>query len=305
MRHLTLDGDELPRGKGGDPAMALKSHSALCATLAMLFCCVGTREQKTLAVEGPRPVADAISALEQQYGVLVSYEDARYVNSGDVADVTDQVARDLDKYPPGQGPRILAPRTHRLAIQYSVDANGKPQDVPSILQAIIDAEAKVGTVFELRDLNGSYAVVPKRTRGLDGMLHDETPVLDARIDLPDVDRSAAELLEAICSAVSKVTSMQVENGMVPMNFFLQTRVRRGASNDVARDVLRSSFLQIGGSRLVWSLLYDPGDKAYALNVHFVPDRTTQAKEYELAKPRLRREQSPFVRPKARQGADGG
>src|ERR1051326_6000590 len=79
----------------------------------------GTNQMK-LSVEDPRPVAKAIEMLEEKYGWVITYEDPRYVHESEIADVTLKVRRVLDKYKPGEAPKVLIARGGVLEFTYDV-----------------------------------------------------------------------------------------------------------------------------------------------------------------------------------------
>src|SRR5438128_1413597 len=62
-------------------------------------------EKVKISVEDPRPLATAITMLEARFRWIITYEDPRYTNLGDISDVTERVRRDLDKYKPGKAPK--------------------------------------------------------------------------------------------------------------------------------------------------------------------------------------------------------
>src|SRR5262245_60382762 len=61
-----------------------------------------------ISVNDQRPVALAAETLEKKYGWIITYEDPPY-NESELVDVTDKVRRDLDKFKPGQAPRVFIP----------------------------------------------------------------------------------------------------------------------------------------------------------------------------------------------------
>jgi hypothetical protein len=257
------------------------SHSSLrVATflIAGLAAAWASRAAGTeLVFESPRPLADALRDLESRYGIAISYEDPRYRFAGDIEDATTSVRRDLDKFPPGQAPRVLGPRIHRVAF----DDVG---DLVSAIQSLIREESRTSLVFELRTLDGGLAVVPSRIRAADGSSKAETPVLDAKVQLADGERNAVDLLEEICAAVTAVTGTPVKLGVFPRKMLAGIRIRRGASNEPAREVLRS-VLAVTGESLSWRLFYDVTDADFALNIHVVPNRSVPQRK--LQSPRSR------------------
>ena len=108
-------------------------------------------------------------------------------------------------------------------------------------------------------------------------------MLDAMISISTEERTGSEKLKGICKAISQATKTRVTIGIFPTNLFLQYRDREGAERERARDVLAKQLERVssGGrnpawqANLSWRLLYDPGEKAYALNIYDVPLRQTR------------------------------
>src|SRR5262245_50324575 len=65
-----------------------------------------------------RPVAFAAKMLEETYGWIITYEDPPYANADDLVDVTETVRRDLDKYKPGEAPKVFAPKGGSFAFEF-------------------------------------------------------------------------------------------------------------------------------------------------------------------------------------------
>src|SRR5258708_37994851 len=85
--------------------------------------------QATLIVDGPRPMDSAAITLAEQFGMNVSVEDRPYLFRDDVKDVTPEVART-----PIPSRRVLVPRGGRLALEFSVRADGFPDDVRGLIK---------------------------------------------------------------------------------------------------------------------------------------------------------------------------
>jgi hypothetical protein len=79
-----------------------------------------------LALDDPRPLAQAVLELEAQFGLLITYEDPAYAFKGDISDVTATVRRDLDKYQPGEAPRVLVPKGGRFVFSYDASQTHDP-----------------------------------------------------------------------------------------------------------------------------------------------------------------------------------
>jgi hypothetical protein len=224
-----------------------------------------------LSVQDPRPLAKAIKMLEGKYGWVITYEDPRYVHPSEIADVTNTVRKDLYKYRPGEAPRVLVPKGGALSIQYDVMSDtGFPIDREAVLRQLLDANSANGNAgrFRLEKTGEVLHVIPTASKISEETFAEQESVLDAVITLPEQERSSAQTLEAICAAVSDATHTHVGVGTIPLNRFLQHRDQKGTYGETARDVLLK-LLERTGTNLTWRLLYDPGLKVYALNIHEV------------------------------------
>src|SRR5215470_14748668 len=120
---------------------------AICAVAVALGNC-GAQERVTkahLSVQDARPLAKAIEVLEGHYGLVITYEDPRYAHSSEISDVTLSVRRDLDKFKPGEAPRVLIPKGGTLALDYDVVSDaGRPGIRRAVVQELLRAYAASG-----------------------------------------------------------------------------------------------------------------------------------------------------------------
>lgn len=238
--------------------MNTNRSSILLAMLAMSGSPVWGQSSVNLSVNGSRPVAAAVESLEQKYGYVITYEDPRYVNEGEIADVTEKVRKDLDQYPPGKAPRVLIPKGGKINISYNLSANGKPEDPAGLIQSILNAGG--ANAFRFWQDPNAFHVVPA----------SDSAVLDAKISLVEQERSGVEAVLAICDAVSRATNTTVAIGSVPNNLLFKGHTRRGAVNENAREVLGSVLADVG-KNISWQLFHDPGLNKFVLNLHVVSD----------------------------------
>jgi hypothetical protein len=226
-----------------------------------------------LSVNDPRPVALAAETLEKKYGWIITYEDPPYVHESEFVDVTEKVRRDLDKFKPGQAPKVFIPKGGDLAFEYSIDpATKRPADSAVVVQELLDAYAIAGNpgVFRLDRDGVRLHIVASGVKGKDGALVSHRPVLDAPITVPAQKRNGLELLEAFCSALSQASGTKVVLGSAPLNLFHRYQTESGAKDQRANDFLSNELDRVTNKRkLSWQLLYDPGTKIYFLNVHVV------------------------------------
>jgi hypothetical protein len=252
--------------------------SLVTRTTAMLATGFGRQKlqgatKDTLSVDDPRPVAEAITVLEARFRWIITYEDPRYIYAGDISDVTEKVRKDLYKYRPGEVPRVLIPKGGKFNFEYDVirDTNGR-SDPGVILQRLLDAYAASGSSarFRMESTDKSIHIIPTGAKDISGKLAPQKSVLDAVITLPVKDRTGLQALEDLCVAVSRATQMRVVVGTIPIGLFIEHKDQHGVAGRKAREALAQLLERMGnGTNLSWQLLYDPGMKMYALNIHGV------------------------------------
>lgn len=200
-----------------------------------------------LSVEDGRPVAEAILKLEAKYGWAITYEDPRYVHDSEIADVTLKVRRDLDRYKPGEAPKVLVPKGGVLEFTYDVAPDTKlPTNPAMVVQRLLDAQAASGNGgrFRLETSGQIMHVIPTAIKNGEGVLVPQGSILDTIISLPAEERTVYQKVESICAAISRAANIRVELGTIPTNLFYQHRDQQGAASQRARDVLVSTFATI-------------------------------------------------------------
>jgi hypothetical protein len=230
-----------------------------------------------LSVTDPRPLAKAGELFERRYGIPVSYEDVAYVYDGDVIDQTDP---DYKKTHPNI--RALIPRGGAVTIRGQAGAVvPTPREASLVLQTALDDHARANNPGEFALLQNSdgLVIVPSSSRDANGILAPDHSPLETNISFLQVQRTALEALESICSAVTGASGKKVVVGTTPFRSLSgQMVVKVGAVNEQARSVLFRALAGIQPTdprtkapsiKLAWQLLYDPGERMYALNVHQV------------------------------------
>ena len=227
-----------------------------------------------LTVDDGRPVAEAAAELEKRYGWVITYEDPIYVNDRQIADVTLQVRRDLDKYKPGEAPKVLVPKAGKLSISFNVQSDtGRPVNAaPAIVRQLLNSNDCAGYAGRFRlKMNGEIMhIIPTAYKSKSGALVRQQAVFDSVITIPSQDRTVLQSLELLCDAISRPTVVKVVLGTIPQNLFYHSRSRVGAKRETARDFLVRLLGTANTTvRLSWQLFYGPGMRFYALNIHAV------------------------------------
>lgn len=251
---------------------ALVALSAMCASA---FAADSDRTRVQIAggrtiidVDRARPLAEAVMALIDWSAQPISYEDPRYAYEADLEDITERVRKDLAKYPPGQPPKVIAPRGGKLSV------SSASNDVAAILDQLVQAENSSGrgARFRVERREEFLHVVPTDARDRDGNWAPHPSVLDVPISLEAKDRTDYEMVEAICNAVTAAGDVQILLGIGLWGGISSTsgpqRYRLGAESEPARDVLIRALKTLAPDRtlLTWVLFYEPGHSRYWLSL---------------------------------------
>jgi hypothetical protein len=232
----------------------------------------GQTKAVLFSVTGPRALDEAAERFETRYGIPVSYEDANYAYEGDL---DDQTAPEWAKSHPG-GRRALIPKSGSLTFRADPQLRvNSAQDAMPLLQSLLDAHKKAGYPGEFKLIpNGDgVVIVPAAVKNAAGILLPDQSILETKISLPAVQRSAAETLDAICEAIKTNSGENIGVGTSSFHQGLQPgySMTIGADNEPARTVLERALdpSHVGPTKTSWSLRYAPDLKMYALNLRQV------------------------------------
>ena len=214
-----------------------------------------------VAVEDARPLARAIDEIEQRFGWTVTYEDPPYENANEIEDVTERVRRDGKAYP-----RVIVPRGGAFRFTYPPPYDtGAPRHPGHVLDALLSQYEASGNpgAFRLLADEHWFHVVPRAVLDVNGLQRDHASVLETSIEVDPGERSLSQAVDAIAAQIT-ARGTPVTVGSLPINLFLQTRVRIDGRRDSARAILRRA-LAVARLPVTWRLYYDPGIRKYVLN----------------------------------------
>ncbi len=239
----------------------------------ILILAVATRAQseRTLLIEGPRPLAKAADELEHKHGMLITYEDPDYAYVNDYDDLTAPEKR-------GVARAALFPRAGRLEVLYNV-AEGKQnvEDPKSLLSALILDHVNRGNpgIFRISEEGEVYHLIPSEVRDRTGAMKPVGSILDATISIPAYDRTLIDAVNEVCRAVNSASSSNLLVGAYPVNLLHQRKTIRGAAKTSAREVLMSMFRD-AQKNLVWRI-YWIGPGRFVLNIAVPVIETTNVR----------------------------
>ena len=194
---------------------------------------------KGIAVTAPRPLWDAINALEAAAGGTVNYEDVPYENPADVQDYSTPAQRAAQP----QGWQLLGPVTGTVTAEIPVPANGAVTandllyDVNLLLASY--RQNHLPGDFQVEQANGMLYVMATKVLGANGVVRTVTSPMLTVITIPTADRSVVGTVQAIFDAVGKATGLRI--GVATLPFWPSQRVAFGATAEVARDALARLF----------------------------------------------------------------
>ena len=249
--------------------------AALAAIAASSLSSDAQERTEKISVDDARPVAAAIELLAKRYNRAITYEDPRYLYEGDIKDVTREVRKDLDRYPPGKAPRVLVPRGGQLAFTYRVsdDAGGQPADWEAALDSLLTAQAaRGGPRFRLEHHADVDHVIPAASRDASGRWVAAEPILDVSITIPEQQLSRLAIVEAVAKAIGEAAHVQLGIGTClgcgPHSLAPDPTFAFGVSNERGRDVLWR-VLQEWRAGAAWRIFEDPQRGLYLLNVFYL------------------------------------
>ncbi len=211
---------------------------------------------------GPRPLLQAVDALQAKYGWIVDYEDPRYPR-----EISGSSAQ-----PPIPLRRHANAETN-VEEGFSVKFNVGPTpdsrpDEHMVLALLVDAnnQGNAAGEFELRqEREGSFALVGVGIRDPQGESSGQHPILDTTITLASERRSVAETIALICHKLSRQRQISVTINGLAQSLAGREPVAVGGTEVPARALL-SRVLAASGSNLYWRLLYDSESQSYQLTI---------------------------------------
>ena len=229
-------GAPMSRDQGGQPSLPLASLPR------------GVRESQpgTFIVTSSRPLEVAAQLLTRKLGVPVAFEEAAWLS-----------------------PRDLALVRQDSTVSVTIPPN--VQNKANVIQAVLDSHRtnRNPGEFKLVRFGGDgLGIVADFAEDEKSTVVRQVNPLDLRISFSEEDRTINDTITLIYSEIKKVSGPRrisiVTVGQMPTSFYVE-RVRVGASDEVAREVLvkvlRSSRQ---ASRQIWSLRFDPPTKNYGM-----------------------------------------
>jgi len=211
-----------------------------------------------LAAASAQPPAEATIAIgalmADRFGVLVNTEDPFRRPPSDTKDITAEVSRS-----PNPTHRVVVPRGAAIAVVFQLKPDGKPADVPRMLQDLADAaNRKLPYAYKVRSDGDTFAIVPTRAQANSGRVEPAEPLLDRKVTIPEGVRAIHESAQLMTNALSAGTGSTVtccQTGVAGVPWGL-TKIAFAAQDESARRVLRR-LIRAEYPNMVWRQRCDP------------------------------------------------
>jgi hypothetical protein len=218
-------------------------------------------EEGRYSVTDPRPLEIAAMLLQQKLGVPISYEETAWVYPGDLANASTLPGNEKMR---GTGP--LVPRMTTLNLTIPTTSSVLAAVVPeTLVQQAIDSHRAYGNPGDFKVVrfgDGELSVVIDKATTKEGRLVTQTAPLDTRISFPEAERSLLDTLNLISKNVAAKGQVQLLLGpTVPPRYFVEKKIRVGAQDEPARNVLARTLRIPGNTKLSWHVTSAPASTA--------------------------------------------
>lgn len=224
------------------------------------------RNSATITANDARPLAQALTALSEEYAWVVDFEDPPYYSRYDLVDDTD--AKWRAAHPTAKGVTAIAGDSFQSQFPENSNAGSLPNEEEHILDIIVtdyNASANPGRFRVVNEGDGRFAIVGISVKGDNGQDQPVNPILDTLISIPRDTRDAYTAIETILNALTVKSGTKVAPFTVPANALTHSQVTVGGQNIPAR-VLLLQTLSAAKLKLYWRLYYDHDVNMYGFSL---------------------------------------
>lgn len=220
----------------------------------------------TIAANDARPLAQALTALSEEYAWAVDFEDPPYYSKYDLVDDTD--AKWRAAHPTAKGVTAISGASFQSQFPENPNAASSPEQEEHILNTVVsdyNASANPGRFRVVNEGEGRFAIVGISVKGDNGQDQPVNPILDTLISVPTDTRDAYTTIETILNALTVKSGTKVAPFTVPTNALAHSQVTVGGQNIPAR-VLLLQTLSAAKLKLYWRLYYDHDVNIYGFSL---------------------------------------
>jgi hypothetical protein len=206
------------------------------------------RQDGVFDVTDPRPLQQAAELLQRKLGVPISYEDPVWASSRDTVQASKLPGNQelLARHPNWKG--NLVPRGGRVTVVVPTTPQVKESNPAYVIEAVLstdDARGNSGQFTLVRFGENEFSIVPTKAEDKAGRLVNQVSPLDLKISFPDDERSLPATVDLISQAI-RVRPIRFDNSSEA--YSRAPRIRVGAENETAREVLARALRIPGGTK---------------------------------------------------------
>ena len=204
----------------------------------------------------PRPLSQAVDALEDEYGWLgwlIDYEDPPYESKYDLMDHTASHWR--IGHPDSKGVTVLSGGHFESWYSEVPGAQWTPDEIEKVLNKVVsdyNRSGNPGKFIVRREERNRYAIIGTAIRDDAGHEKLVAAILDTPISLTREERRADLTLQLICERLSAKLGIKASYGSGGDNVARQSKVTVGGENLPARTLLLQTVGHMNGIR-IWRL----------------------------------------------------
>jgi hypothetical protein len=226
------------------------------------------RQDGVFEVTDPRPLQRAAELLERKLGVPISYEDPVWASSKDtvLASKLPGNRELLARYPNWKGNLVRRGGTVSVVVPTRSAATEVINPV-YVIQGVIssyEAQGNSGQFTVVRFGENEFSIVSMKAEDKAGRLVDQVSPLDLKISFPEEERSLPATVDLIAHAIG-VRPIRFDNS--PESYSRAPRVRVGAQNETAREVLARAVRIPGGAKFSFHLNYMPDVHVHVIGLN--------------------------------------
>jgi hypothetical protein len=221
----------------------------------------------TLTANFPRPLAQAVEAISQEYGWIVDYEDPPYHSQFDLVDDTDPTWR--ANHPNAKGVVRVSGGLFQSSFPEPSSGNTEEQVLEKLV-ADFNSSGNPGKFAVREETDGRYAVIGISRRDATGKDEPVNALLDTPITIPVQQRDATATLQLIVDTLAATSGVKVKLGTIGLssNPLQEGTLTIGGANVPARTLLLQALDDVSrtsphfGGIFVWNFLFDADTNAY-------------------------------------------
>ena len=235
----------------------------------------------TLTANFPRPLAQAVEAISQEYGWIIDFEDPPYHSQFDLVDDTDPTWR--ANHPNAKG----VVRVSGGLFQSSFSEPSSENTEEQVLQKLVadyNSSGNPGKFIVRKGAEGRYTVIGASRKDENGRDEAVNALLDTAISIPVQQRDAAATLQLIVVTLSAASGIKVKLGTIGLSSdpLQEANLTVGGANVPARTLLLQALDEVSSTSphfrgiFVWNFLFDADTNAYWLRLRSATKTVTDA-----------------------------